>query len=59
MSLLRDYAAAIAQPTLPLTGNGGRFDEVVGADGALRPAWKGMASIAVELTPLELGRIDG
>src|SRR6188474_3457412 len=43
MSLLRDYAAAIAQPTLPLTGNGGRFDEVV----------------AVELTPLELGRIDG
>ena len=59
MSLLRDYAAAIAQPTLPLTGTGGRFDEVVGADGALRPAWKGMASIAVELTPLELGRIDG
>ena len=36
MSLLRDYAAAIAQPTLPLTGNGGRFDEVVGA--GRRPA---------------------
>ena len=59
MSLLRDYAASIAQPTLPLTGNGVRFDEVVGADGALRPAWKGMASIAVELTSAELGRIDG
>lgn len=58
MSLLRDYAASIAQPTLPLTGNGVRFDEVVGADGALRPAWKGMASIAVELTSAELGRID-
>lgn len=59
MSLLRDYAAAIAQPTLPLTGNGGRFDEVVGTDGALRPAWKGMAAIAVDLTASELGRIDG
>lgn len=59
MSLLRDYAAAISQPTLPLTGSGGRFDEVVGADGALRPAWKGMAAIAVDLTSAELGRIDG
>ncbi|WP_314505148.1 circularly permuted type 2 ATP-grasp protein [uncultured Microbacterium sp.] len=59
MSLLREYAASISQPTLPLTGNGVRFDEVVGTDGALRPAWKGMASIAVELTPAELGRIDG
>jgi uncharacterized circularly permuted ATP-grasp superfamily protein/uncharacterized alpha-E superfamily protein len=59
VSLLRDYAASISQPTLPLTGNGTRFDEVVGADGALRPAWKGMASIAIELTPAELGRIDG
>ena len=58
MSLLRDYAAAISQPTLPLTGNGGRFDEVVGTDGALRPAWKGMAAIAVDLTSAELGRID-
>lgn len=58
MSLLRDYAAAIAQPTLPLGGTGARFDEVVGPDGALRPAWKGMAAIAVELTGVELGRID-
>jgi uncharacterized circularly permuted ATP-grasp superfamily protein/uncharacterized alpha-E superfamily protein len=59
VSLLRDYAASIAQPTLPLTGNGGRFDEVVGPDGALRPAWRGMAAIAVDLTSAELGRIDG
>lgn len=59
MSLLRDYAASIAQPTLPLTGGAGRFDEVVGPDGALRPAWRGMAAIAVDLTPAELGRIDG
>ena len=60
MSLLRDYAAALAQPTLPLApGNGARFDEVVGPDGALRPAWKGMAAIAVDLTPAELQRIDG
>ena len=59
MSLLRDYAAAISQPTLPLSpGPGGRFDEVVGPDGALRPAWKGMAAIAVDLTAAELGRID-
>ena len=59
MSVLRDYAAAIAQPTLPLApASGGRFDEVVGADGALRPAWKGLASIAVDLTPAELGRVD-
>jgi len=60
MSLLRDYAASIAQPTLPFApGPGARFDEVVGPDGALRPAWKGMAAIAVDLTSAELGRIDG
>jgi uncharacterized circularly permuted ATP-grasp superfamily protein/uncharacterized alpha-E superfamily protein len=59
-SLLRDYAAAIAQPTLPLApGGAARFDEVVGADGALRPAWKGMAAIAVDLTAAEVSRIDG
>ncbi|HWM15032.1 MAG TPA: circularly permuted type 2 ATP-grasp protein [Microbacterium sp.] len=59
MSLLREYAAAIAQPTLPLiAGLGARFDEVVGPDGVLRPAWKGMAAIAVELTSAELARID-
>ena len=57
MSLLRDYAASIAQPTLPL-GPGARFDEVVGPDGALRSAWKAMASIAVDLTSSELGRLD-
>ncbi len=60
MSLLRDYAAALAQPTLPLSnGPGARFDEVVGPDGALRPAWKGMAAIAVDLTHAEVERIDG
>lgn len=58
MSLLRDYAAAISQPTLPLAGTGARFDEVVGPDGALRPAWKGLAAVAVELTGIEIGRID-
>jgi hypothetical protein len=58
VSLLRDYAARLAQPTLPLAtgeGNGAaRFDEVVGPDGALRPAWKGMAAIAVDLTAAEI-----
>ena len=63
MSLLRDYAASFAQPTLPLAAGDGsriaRFDEVVGPDGAFRPAWKGMAAVAVDLTPAELRRIDG
>lgn len=61
MSALRDYAASIAQPTLPLSEGGAaaaRFDEVVGPDGALRPAWKGFASIAVDLTSAEMHRID-
>ncbi|MCR2810883.1 MULTISPECIES: circularly permuted type 2 ATP-grasp protein [unclassified Microbacterium] len=59
MSVLRDYAAGLAQPTLPFTpATGARFDEVVGADGALRPAWRGMAAIAVDLTPAQVDRID-
>ena len=61
-SLLRDYAAQLAQSALALTAqdpSGARFDEVVGPDGALRPAWKGIADVAVELTATEVERIDG
>lgn len=62
MSVLRDYAMAVSQPTLPFdaTADGvvTRYDEVVGPDGALRPAWKTMASLALSLSPQELHRID-
>ena len=56
MSLLRDYAAGVTQPTLG--GEVARFDEVVGPDGALRAPWKGLAEVAVDLTPDDLGRVD-
>lgn len=60
MTVLRDYASALSQPALP----GGadephRYDEVVGPDGALRPAWKGLAELAVAITPADLRRVDG
>lgn len=57
MTVLRDYAAAVTQPRL---GEAiARFDEVVGPDGTLRPAWKGMAEVAVSLTTEDLRRVDG
>ncbi|MFT4214763.1 MAG: circularly permuted type 2 ATP-grasp protein [Microbacterium sp.] len=61
MSVLRDYATAVSQPTLPMSGAPeiGRYDEVVGGDGALRPAWESLASLALALTPAELARVDG
>lgn len=61
MSVLRDYAAAVSQPTLPLSAvpEPGRYDEVVEADGSLRPAWKALAAQALALTPEELDRVDG
>ncbi len=60
MTVLRDYASALSQPALP----GGadepaRYDEVVGPDGSLRPAWKSLAEVAVALTPADLRRVDG
>lgn len=57
MSVLRDYAGAVAQPTL--AGGQPRYDEVVGPDGSLRPAWKGLAETVVSLTPRDLRRVDG
>lgn len=54
MTVLRDYAAALTQPTL--TGLASGFDEVVDADGALRGSWKGLAGLAVQLTPNDLTR---
>ena len=60
MTVLRDYAAAMTRPTLSLDSPADpRYDEVVAPDGALRPAWKGLAEIALSLTPDELHRVDG
>ncbi|MET3961316.1 putative circularly permuted ATP-grasp superfamily protein/putative alpha-E superfamily protein [Marmoricola sp. OAE513] len=56
MTVLRDYAAALSQPTL--TGAVLRYDEVVAPDGTLRPSWKGLADLAVRLTPGDLARLD-
>ncbi len=58
MTVLRDYAAATSQPTLGDPDGPGRFDEVVGPDGSLRPAWKGLAELAVSLTPADMYRVD-
>ncbi len=68
--MLRDYATAVSQATLPFAVpsevNGSlaldsvlRYDEVVAPDGGLRPAWKAMAESALSLTPDELHRVDG
>lgn len=65
MSVLRDYAAAVAQPTLPFddapsgSGSAGRYDEVVDETGDLRPAWKSLATRALALTDRDLARVDG
>lgn len=65
MSVLRDYAAAVSQPTLPLASlphgpaDLSRYDEVVDADGGLRPAWQSLAGLALALTPAELSRVEG
>ena len=57
MTVLRDYAAALSQPLL--VDEPARYDEVVGPDGALRPAWKGIAESVVRITPGDLRRADG
>ena len=70
MSVLHDYATTVAQPPLAFAPSPGidtavslegvtRYDEVVAPDGALRPAWRAMASLALALTPEELHRVEG
>lgn len=59
--MLRDYAAAVTQPTLPFAPSresSARFDEVIGPDGALRPAWRAMAPAAMELSTDDLHRLE-
>ncbi len=61
MSVLRDYATAVSQPTLPLSTalEPARYDEVVDADGALRAPWQALAGLALGLTGDELSRVAG
>lgn len=64
MSVLRDYAATASQPTLPFTApfealSMSRYDEVIDADGALRPGWKSLAAHALALTSDDIRRVDG
>ena len=58
MTVLRDYASALSQPVLRRR-KPARYDEVVGPDGALRPAWKGIAETVVRITAGDLRRADG
>ncbi|MGJ9414033.1 circularly permuted type 2 ATP-grasp protein [Aeromicrobium sp. CF4.19] len=53
MTTLQDYTSRIAQPTL--ADAEGPFDEVVAADGSLRPAWRSSAN-ALGLGGVELRR---
>jgi len=57
VTVLRDYASTLSQPVL--VDEPARYDEVVGPDGALRPAWKGIAESVTRLTPGDLRRADG
>ncbi|WP_139980107.1 circularly permuted type 2 ATP-grasp protein [Nocardioides litoris] len=60
MTVLREYAAGVAQPTLDGSvgpASGPRYDEVVGPDGALRPGWKALAETAVGATGRDLQRV--
>ena len=57
MTVLRDYSAAVTQPTL--TAGPARYDEVVGPDGTLRAGWKLLAETAVQLTDADLRRVSG
>jgi uncharacterized circularly permuted ATP-grasp superfamily protein/uncharacterized alpha-E superfamily protein len=57
VTVLRDYASSLSQPLL--VDEPARYDEVVGPDGALRPAWKGIAETVVRITAGDLRRADG
>lgn len=65
MSVLRDYATAVSQPTLPFVAPSidgstlSRYDEVVDGDGTLRTGWKSLATHALALTADELHRVEG
>jgi uncharacterized circularly permuted ATP-grasp superfamily protein/uncharacterized alpha-E superfamily protein len=53
VTVLREYADALGL----LDATDQPYDEVIGPDGTLRPAWKPMAETAVSITPATLSRI--
>ncbi|MEO7059456.1 MAG: circularly permuted type 2 ATP-grasp protein [Lapillicoccus sp.] len=53
---LPDYALGLSQPTL--SGGPPAYDEVMLPEGGLRPAWKGLAEVALTLTDSDLHRVD-
>lgn len=55
MTVLRDYAAGLTQPTL--TAGTGRYDEVVGPDGSLRAPWKRLAEVATQIDADDMRRV--
>ena len=55
MTVLREYAAAVTQPTLAEVG--APYDEVAGPDGTLRHHWRQLAADAVDMTFPELRRV--
>lgn len=57
MTVLRDYSAAVTQPTL--AGDPSRYDEMVSPDGSLRPAWRMLAESAGQLTEADVRRVGG
>jgi uncharacterized circularly permuted ATP-grasp superfamily protein/uncharacterized alpha-E superfamily protein len=57
VTALRDYSAAVTQPTL--ADGPPRYDEVVAPDGTLRPGWRMLAEAAVQLTEHDLRRVGG
>jgi uncharacterized circularly permuted ATP-grasp superfamily protein/uncharacterized alpha-E superfamily protein len=59
VTVLREYAATLAQPSLPGDSDTAPYDEVVGPDGSLRPAWKALAETAVAITSTDMRRVDG
>lgn len=57
MTVLRDYAAGLTQPTLT-AGATGRYDEVVGPDGSLRTPWKRLAEVATRIDADDMRRVS-
>lgn len=56
MTVLRDYASEVGQPTLD--AGAARYDEVVDTDGTLRPAWRTLAASALDITDVQLRRVQ-
>jgi len=52
LSIIQDYAR-----TASAGDDSGAYDEVVDADGLLRPAWREFAAVALDLEPAEVTRV--